>query len=70
MLLAIFIILMIAVFGRFLVFAVRMSWAVGRILVNLVLLPLAFIMMAVGGLLHLAIPLLAILGLRSLLVRE
>ena len=70
MLLTLFIIMMLAVFGRLLVFAIRASWAIGRILVNLVFLPLTLILMVMGGLLHLAVPLLAIIGLRSLLVKE
>ena len=66
----VFIVLMIAVFGRMLRFAIRASWAIGRVLVNLVFLPLTLILLAIRGLFHLAIPLLAIIGLRSLLVKE
>ena len=62
----IFWILMLAVFGNILMFAIRMTWGITKVLFSLVLLPLALVVLVLGGLLRIAFPLLAVIGLISL----
>ena len=61
-----FTILMIAVFGRLLGFAVRLSWGFFRIFFTLMFLPGILVMGFFGGLAYLVLPLLAVAGLLSL----
>ena len=58
--------LMIAVFGRLLGFAIRLSWGIFKVLLSLVLLPGAIIAAFAMGLIYIAFPVLAIVGLISL----
>ena len=62
-----FAIMMIGVFGRMAVFAIRLSWGFLRVLLSLVFLPGILIAAFAGGLLGLAFPVLAIIGLISLI---
>lgn len=62
----IFWILMLAVFGNILMFAIRMTWGITKVLFSLVLLPLTLVVLVLGGLLRIAFPLLAVIGLISL----
>ena len=66
MLIFLFAIMMIGVFGRLAGFAFRMSWGFLRVLLTLVFLPGIIIAGFAGGLLYLAFPVLAIIGLISL----
>ena len=63
----VFIVLLIAVFGRLGYFAIRLAWGLVRIVGSVVLLPLALVGLVVGGLLRLALPILVIIGIISLL---
>lgn len=63
----IFFILMIVVFGKILLFAVKAAWGVSKIVVSLVLLPLFLILLVLKGLVSIAIPVLAVVGIISLL---
>ncbi len=63
----IFMILMISVFGRLLGFAIRLSWGFFRVMLSLVFLPGIIIAGFIGGLFYLAFPLLAVVGLVSLI---
>ena len=63
MLSIIFFILLIAVFGEVLAFAIKMAWGITKIVFGVIVLP---IILAVCGLIYIAIPLLAIIGLISL----
>ena len=58
--------LMIAVFGRLLGFAIRLSWGIFKVLLSLVLLPGAIIAAFAMGLIYIAFPVLAVVGLISL----
>ena len=67
MLTLLFAIMMIGVFGRLAGFAFRMSWGFLRVLLTLIFLPGIIIAGLASGLLYLAFPLLAVVGLFSLI---
>lgn len=62
----IFFILLFGVFGKLLGFAIRASWGIFKIIFTIVLLPLILIFMVFGGLIAVAFPILAIIGLVTL----
>ena len=62
----IFWLLMLAVFGNILMFAIRMTWGVTKVVFSLVLLPVTLVVLVLVGLLRIAFPLLAVIGLISL----
>ena len=66
MLTLLFVIMMIGVFGRLAGFAFSMSWGLLRVLLTLIFLPVIIIACFAGGLLFLAFPVLAVIGLVSL----
>ncbi|MCI8667141.1 MAG: hypothetical protein HFG82_10820 [Dorea sp.] len=55
-----FTILTFIVFGKLLIFAIKASWGIARILVTVIFLPLALIALVVAGIIYLAVPLLLI----------
>ena len=59
----IFWILMLAVFGNILMFAIRMTWGITKVVFSVVLLPVTLVVLVLGGLLRIAFPLLAVIGL-------
>lgn len=61
-----FVIGMFWVFGKLLFIGIRAAWGISKILLTVVLLPIILIVMALGGLLYIALPVLAIIGLVSL----
>ena len=62
-----FCILMVVVFGKLTMLAVRAAWGITKIMVCLVFAPLLLIVLLFAGLLYIAFPLLLIGGLISLL---
>ena len=52
----IFLLLMIAVFGKLIFFAVKMTWGVTKILFTLVFFPLILIGLVMAGLMYIALP--------------
>ena len=62
-----FTILTFIVFGKLLIFAIKASWGLARILVTVIFLPLVLIGLLVAGLVYLAVPLLVVAGVISLL---
>ena len=62
-----FIICMIGVFGKLLLFGVQMAWGISKFLLTIVILPLILIGMVVGGLLYIAFPILIVIGIIALL---
>ena len=54
----IFWILMLAVFGNILMFAIRMTWGITKVVFSLVLLPVTLVVLVLVGLLRIAFPLL------------
>ncbi len=67
MLIALFSILMIAIFGRLFYFGIKLAWGIGKFAVSVVLFPLILIGLVFRGLLSIALPALIILGIISLL---
>ena len=67
MLTLMFAVMMIGVFGRLAGLAVRMSWGLARILLTLVFLPGIIIAGLAFGLIRCALPVLAVIGLATLL---
>ena len=61
-----FTILTFIVFGKLLIFAIKASWGLARILVTVIFLPLVLIGLLVAGLVYLAVPFLLIAGVVSL----
>ena len=66
---ALFLILMLIVFCKLLVFAVKAAWGLTKILF-IVLFPIKMVVLLFAGLIYLALPLLVIAGLFSLIVKE
>ncbi len=60
-----FTILMIAVFGRLLIFSFRFAWGFSKALVTLLLMPLFLVGMVVAGLIRLALPILIVVAVMS-----
>lgn len=65
-----FVVLMFIVFGKILAFAVKAAWSVSKILVSVVMLPAFLVILAVVGLMKLALPLLLIVGIVSLMIMQ
>ena len=62
-----FTILTLIVFGKLLIFAIKASWGLARILVTVLFLPFVLIGLVVAGFVYLAVPLLVVAGVISLL---
>ncbi len=62
-----FTILTFIVFGKLLIFAIKASWGLARILVTVLFLPFVMIGLVVAGFVYLAVPLLVVAGVISLL---
>lgn len=67
MLTVLFTILMFMVFGKLLVFGIKVSWGLAKILCTVVLLPIILIGLVIAGFLSIALPLLVIIGVIALL---
>lgn len=67
MLTLLFIILMIAVFGKVIGIAIKAAWGLTKVLVTIVFLPIILIVMAVSGFMTLAVIALIIGGIIALI---
>lgn len=67
MLTLLFIICMIAVFGKLIALAFKMTWGITKIVLTFVFLPVILIGLAVSGLVAIALPILIIVGIISLI---
>ena len=67
MLTFLFIVLMFGVFGKLLVFAIKATWGITKIIVNIVFLPLIIIGLFVSGLTYVALVVLAVVGIVTLM---
>lgn len=67
MLTLIFAILMFVVFGKFVLLAIKATWGITKVLFSLVFLPIILVLLVVGGLIYIALPVLAIVGIVALL---
>ncbi|MBQ9911460.1 MAG: hypothetical protein IJM49_00355 [Firmicutes bacterium] len=63
----IFAVLMISVFGRLFVFGLRATWGFAKLIAAMVFLPIVLAIGLIGGLLQIAFPVLAVVGLVSLI---
>lgn len=54
------------VFGRLLLFSIKVGWSIFKIAAFLIFLPALVLMMIFGGLIYLAIPILIIAGIAGL----
>lgn len=61
-----FIILMIAVFGKLIGLCIKAAWGITRICFRLIFLPIVLIMMAALGFVWIAIPVLFVIGIIAL----
>lgn len=66
MLTLLFIVLILAVFGRLLGFAIKAAWGITKIVFTIVLFPLALIAMVFAGMFYIVLPILIIVGLVSM----
>ena len=70
MLTFIFMILMLMIFGKILLFSIRAAWGLTKILFSVVLLPMILIGLVFTGLLTVAFPILIFVGIISLLLHD
>lgn len=66
MLTLIFIVLILAVFGKLLAFAIKATWGITKIVFTVVLFPLVLIALVFAGLFAFVLPILIIVGLISM----
>lgn len=65
-----FLICMLGIFGKLLVFGLRVAWGVSKLLLTVVFFPVILIGMVFAGLIYLAFPILIIVGIVTLLSRN
>nr|WP_296091962.1 hypothetical protein [uncultured Dorea sp.] len=70
MLTLLFMICMFGIFGKLLVFGLKATWGLSKLLLTVIFFPLILVGMVVGGLIYLAFPILIIVGIVSLLSRN
>ena len=63
----IFTIFMFLIFGNILKFAIKMAWGMTKVVFSLVFLPVFLIVLVLVGLIKIALPILAIVGLVSII---
>lgn len=68
MLTILFLLLMIVVFGKLIWLAMRAAWGITKVLFSIVFLPIVLIVLALSGLMVVALPILIIVGLAALLI--
>lgn len=64
-----FIILLFVVFGKLLIFGIKVSWGIMKILFTVVLLPFVLIGLVLAGFIYIAIPILLIIGVAAFLMK-
>ena len=70
MLSLLFAICMIWLFGKLFIFGIKAAWGISKLIVTVVLLPLALIGLVVGGFIYLAFPILVVVGIVSLICKN
>ncbi|WP_028234925.1 hypothetical protein [Pseudobutyrivibrio sp. MD2005] len=65
-----FFVLFFIVFGKMIGFAFRATWGIFKLMTYIVFLPFILVMLVFGGLLYIAFPLLVVVGLFSLIVKD
>lgn len=66
--LLLFLVLLFMIFGKLLSIALKAAWGITKILVSVVLFPLALVMLVIVGLTYVALPVLIITGVGVLLL--
>lgn len=66
----IFLILMVAVFWKLFKYAVKATWGIAKIVVTIVLLPLFLVGLLLKGLIYVAFPILAVVGIATMFCKE
>ena len=69
MLTLISLLILFAVFGRLLLFGLKLGWGIMKIVGFVVFLPVIILMMILGGFAFVALPILLVVGIVSLAVR-
>ena len=69
MLTLISLVILIAVFGRLLLFGLKLGWGIMKLVGFIVFLPLIILAMILGGFAFVALPILLIVGIVSMAVR-
>ena len=69
MLTLISLVILFAVFGRLLLFGLKLGWGIMKIVGFVVFLPFIILMMILGGFAFVALPILLVVGIVSLAVR-
>lgn len=64
-----FAILMFMVFGKLLIFALKVSWGITKIFFTIVFLPVILVVMVLMGFMTIALPILVVIGIISLLLK-
>lgn len=59
----IFTILLFVIFGKLLMFGLKMAWGLSKLLITIVFLPFTLIAMVISGLISLALPILIVIGI-------
>ena len=67
MLTLLFSIMMLIIFGKLFIFALKASWGIVKIIFTIVLLPVILIGLVFAGLMYIAVPVLVIIGIVSLI---
>ena len=62
----IFTVLMFIVFGKILIFAIKATWGIAKVLFTIVFLPLILVGLVLKGLVAIALPVLLVIGVISL----
>lgn len=62
----VFIILLFVIFGKILLFAIKATWSIAKVVCFVVLLPLILVGLVLKGLIAIAFPVLVIIGVISL----
>ena len=68
MLTLLFTILMLLVFGKLLVFAIKAAWGISKIICTVILLPVILLILIPVGLIGIAFPILLVIGLVVLIL--
>lgn len=66
MLTLIFWVLMVVVFGKLILLSMKAAWGITKVLFTLVFLPIGLLLLVFGGMISLALPILAIIGIVTL----
>ena len=64
-----FAVLLFVVFGKLLIFGIKVSWGITKILFTVVLLPFVLIGLVIAGLIYIALPVLLVIGVVAFLMK-